>query len=146
MYWKLTEFINYGAYRPPPNRYPKAAYLANIEGPSDTNWYLDSGAIHHLKNDMNNMHVSESFAGTSKLIVGNGAGLSITHLGSVVLKMYETKDNTLSTLKLNDMLLVPQITKNLISISRLTKDNNIVIKFTDKFCFVNDKMRNVVIL
>ena len=144
--WKLTEFINSRAYRPPPNRNPKAAYLANMEGPSDTNWYLDNGATHHLTNDMNNMHVTESFAGTSKLIVGNGAGLSITHLGSAVLKMHETKDNTLSTLKLNDMLLVPQITKNLISISRLTKDNNIVIEFTDKFYFVKDKMKNVVIL
>ena len=35
--WKLTEFINSGAYRPPPNRNPKAAYLANMEGPSDAN-------------------------------------------------------------------------------------------------------------
>ena len=144
--WKLTEFINSGAYRPPPNRNLKAAYLANIEGPSDANWYLDSGATHHLTNDMNNMHVSESFTGTSKLIVGNGAGLSITHLGSVVLKMHKNRDDALSTLKLNDMLLVPQITKNLISISRLTKDNNIVVEFTDKFCFVKDKMKNVVIL
>ncbi|KAH9769752.1 retrovirus-related pol polyprotein from transposon RE2 [Citrus sinensis] len=94
--WKLEEFIASGAYRPPPNINPKSAYLANIEGPVDANWYMDSDAIHHLKNDINNMHVSKAFT-------------------------------------------VPQITKNLISISKLTKDNDVVIEFTNNLCFVKDK-------
>ena len=57
-----------------------------MEGALDTNWYLDSGVPHHLTNDMNNMHVAEPFAGISKLVVGNGANLSITHLGHATLR------------------------------------------------------------
>ncbi|KAL9427084.1 hypothetical protein AB3S75_033803 [Citrus x aurantiifolia] len=104
--WKLEEFIASGSYRPPPNRNPKSTYLANIEGPTDANWYLDSGATHHLTNDINNMHVSEAFTGISKLVVGNGAGLSITHVGSAVLTSHNSHNASL-TLKLNDILLVP---------------------------------------
>ncbi|KAH9664249.1 Integrase catalytic domain-containing protein [Citrus sinensis] len=140
--WKLEEFITSSAYRPPPNRGPKAAYLANMDAPVDNNWYLDSGATHHLTNDMNNVNGAEPFAGNSKLIVGNGVGLCITHIGSVVLRMLDALNY--SDLKLNNILLVPKITKNLISISQLTKDNNIVVEFTNSFCFVKDKVKNSV--
>ncbi|KAH9682999.1 retrovirus-related pol polyprotein from transposon RE1 [Citrus sinensis] len=136
---KLEEFIASSAYKPPPNRNPKSAYLANMDGASDTNWYLDSGVTHHLTNDMNNMHSAEPFAGISKLVVGNGAGLSITHLGHATLKMLDGNTNAPFTLNLTNILLVPQITKNLISISQLTKDNNVIVEFTDKSCFVKDK-------
>ena len=86
----------------------------------------------------------EPFAGNSKLIIGNGIGLCITHVGNDVLRMHNSSESI--TLKLNNMLLVPQISKNLISISQLTKDNNIVIEFTDKSCFVKDNVRNLIIL
>jgi len=59
-----------------------AAYAANFEGPADEGWYLDSGATHHLTNNMANMHVRDEFNGNDKLIIGNGKGLSITHIGS----------------------------------------------------------------
>ena len=116
-----------------------------MEGPADANWYLDSGATHHLTNDINNMHVSEAFAGASKLFVGNDVGLNITYIGSAALKSYNSNNASL-TIKLDDILLMPQITKNLISISKLTKDNDVVIEFTDNFCFVKDKVRNLIIL
>ena len=135
--WKLEDFITSGAYRPPPNRGPKASYLANMDAPADTNWYLDSGATHHLTNYMNNMHGAEPFAGNSKLVVGNGVGngvgLCITHISSVVLRMQNTFNHF--ELKLNNILLVPKITKNLISISKLTSDNDVVVEFTDNFCY-----------
>ncbi|KAH9668128.1 retrovirus-related pol polyprotein from transposon RE1 [Citrus sinensis] len=137
-----TEFA--GAYRPPPNRGPKAAYLANMDAPVDNNWFLDSGATHHLTNDMSNMNGAEPFTGNSKLIVGNGVGLCITQLGSAVLRMPDVLNY--SDLKLNNILLVPKITKNLISISQLTKDNDVVVEFTDSFCFVKDKLKNSVML
>lgn len=38
------------------------------------------------------------------------------------------------------MLYVPDITKNLLSISKLTHDNNIIIEFDVDCCFVKDKM------
>ncbi|KAH9762149.1 retrovirus-related pol polyprotein from transposon RE2 [Citrus sinensis] len=136
-----NEFFTSGAYKPPPNRNPKAAYLSDKDGAADANWYLDSGATHHLTNDMRNMTMAESFAGNSKLIIGNGTGLHITNVGNVVLRMHNSSAH--NTLELNNMLFVLQIYKNLISISQLTKDNTIVIEFTDKSCFVKDKHKLV---
>lgn len=69
---KLEEFINSDAYRLPLNWNPKAAYLADMDAPADTNQYIDSGATHRPTNDMQNMIVLEPFAGNSKLIIGNG--------------------------------------------------------------------------
>ena len=43
VYQKLEEFFTSGAYRPPPNRNPKAAYLADIDGAVDANWYMLTG-------------------------------------------------------------------------------------------------------
>ena len=112
--------------------------------PTDTNWYLDSGATHHLTNDMSNLSMAEPFTGTSKLVIGNGVGLFITHTGSAVLRIQSSINH--SDLKLNNILLVPKITKNLISISKLTRDNDVVIEFTNDFCFVKDKVRNLIML
>ena len=39
------------------------AYVANLEDSSDEEWYLDSGATHHITNNMANMHVLEEFKG-----------------------------------------------------------------------------------
>jgi len=46
----------------------------------------------------------------------------------------------LNNLNLHDVLYVPKITKNLLSISKLTVDNNILIEFDENCCFVKDKL------
>lgn len=45
---------------------PGAAYVANYEGLADKGWYLDSGATHHLTNNMANMPIMEQFHGPNK--------------------------------------------------------------------------------
>lgn len=44
------------------------------------------------------------------------------------------------------MLLVPSITKNLLSISKLTSDNNISVEFCGNICFVKDKVKGQILL
>lgn len=90
------------------------------------------------------MTVSKAFEGNFKLIISSSSGLSISHIGSVVLRM----QNSLNSIKLNlnNILLIPKIAKNLINISQLTKDNNIVVEFSNKFYFVKDKVKNLIIL
>ncbi|KAL9458229.1 hypothetical protein AB3S75_007151 [Citrus x aurantiifolia] len=51
------------------------AYIANVEGSTDEWWYLDSGATHHITNNMANMHMREEFKGSDQLTIGNGQGL-----------------------------------------------------------------------
>jgi GAG-pre-integrase domain len=64
--------------------------------------------------------------------IGNGKPLSIAHKGSSVLK------NGATTLKLNNVLHVPEIAKNLISVSQLTLDNKVSVEFSPHCCFIKD--------
>ncbi|KAL9447497.1 hypothetical protein AB3S75_015047 [Citrus x aurantiifolia] len=81
-----TEYPGYHGYHPPDmnasvNHHSSnmhsasgSAYIANFEGPADEGWYLDSGATHHITNNMANMHIRDQFTGAYQLIIGNGQG------------------------------------------------------------------------
>ena len=53
---------------------------------------------------------------------------------------------TCRSLKLKNILLVPVVTKNLISISKLTLENDVIVEFDSTGCFVKDKKSKVVLL
>jgi histone deacetylase 1/2 len=74
--------------------------------------------------------------GKNSLIVGNGEKLEIVATGSSKLK----------SLNLHDVLYVPNITKNLLSVSKLAADNNILVEFDENCCFVKDKLTGKAIL
>ena len=77
---------------------------------------------------MGNMNFREEFKGSNQLVIGNGQGLSITHVGDACFTYKRSNAAYKSThILLKDMLLVPDITKNLLSISKLTTDNNLFI-------------------
>lgn len=66
----------------------------------------------------------EEFKGSDQLIIGNGQGLIITHIGDACFNYKSFNSAYQHTLiARKDILLVPSIRKNLISISKLTTDN-----------------------
>lgn len=92
-------------------------------------WILDSGASHHVTNDIANLSLHAPYDGTEELLVGDGTGLSITHIGSIEFS---------NSIVLNNVLVVPTITKNIISLSQLCLDNNVSINFSQNFFCVKD--------
>ncbi|CAI8608406.1 unnamed protein product [Vicia faba] len=52
----------------------------------------------------------------------------------------------LKSLNLHDVLYMPSITKNLLSVSKLAVDNNILVEFDANYCFVKDKLTGKAIL
>ena len=112
---------------------PAAAFVANCEGTADDDWYLDSGATHHLINNIDNLHHMEEYKGTDQLIIGNGQGLHIFHTGNAFpsyrASSYSFMQPIHTTIALKDMLFVPSITKKLLSISKLTSDNPLSVEF-----------------
>ena len=96
----------------------------------DASWLLDSGASHHVINNLSNLSLHAPYDGTEKLLVGDGMGLHISHIGTM----------NLFNLQLNNVLVVPTMTKNIISISQLCKDNNISIHFSSTCFFLKDKL------
>jgi len=95
-----------------------AAKSSNLQGLMDTtssvsatDWHPNTGATHHLTNNMTNLNLrSEDYAGSNQVLVDNGAGLQISHIGSSIL----TPSKTPFVLK--QLLFVPEIQKNLISV------------------------------
>ena len=73
----------------------------------------------HVSPDINKLNITDAYTANDKLQVGNGNYLSISHVGS----------SSLSILKLPNVLIVPKLTKNLLSVSKLTNDNNFYMKF-----------------
>ncbi|KAF7836228.1 Retrovirus-related Pol polyprotein from transposon TNT 1-94 [Senna tora] len=93
-------------YRPPMMQ----AHIAVPETLYDPAWYPDSGATNHVTADAQNLMNSADYSGQEQLHVGNGAGLNIEHIGHSSLK---SPFNSSITLHLNNLLHVPNITKNL---------------------------------
>jgi len=88
-------------------------------------WYADSGAGSHMIADAGKLStISPPLSYTpSSIIVGNGALLPVTATGSHILTFPHRN------LVLKDVLVSPNIIKNLISIRRFTTDNNCSIEF-----------------
>lgn len=115
------------------------AYLAASSTMKDDSWFLDSGATHHVTADSSNMASQSDYKGKGKLVVGNGTSFSISHVGSTLLPA--SKPFTLY-----NILLVPSITKNLISISKFTCDNDVVMEFKSQCCYIKDKATKTILM
>ena len=72
--------------------------------------------------------------------MGNGAGLDIHHIG------HSLFTNSNRTFVLNNLLHVPNITKNLISVSQFAQDNNVYFEFHPFYCLVKDQVSGKVLL
>jgi len=88
-----------------------------------SSWLFDSGASHHITNDLTNLTLKDDYHGYDNLQVANGNQLLITHIGST------TIPTNGSPLKLSDILYVPNVTQNLIFVSQLCQTNKVSIEF-----------------
>jgi hypothetical protein len=105
------------------------ALLATPTHVPDPNWYSDSGATHYLTSDLANLNVrADEYHGPDQIRVGNSTSLLIKHIGST---QFSTPT---ANFLLNNVLHVPQISKNLISVHKFTKDTNTSMDFRSS-CF-----------
>ena len=102
-------------------------------------WVMDTGASTH-------MHSSEGIllsrlpAASSSITVGNGAHIPVTSRGSSVLA------TDTSRFILNNVLIVPSIIRNLLSVRQFTRDNRCSIEFDASGFSVKDIRTGRVIL
>ena len=83
---------------------------------------------------------ADEYTGQDQVHVGNGQGLPIKHLGSASLSFPN------ASFKLSDVLHVPQITKNLLSVSKFTSDNDVYFEFHKFFFYVKDLQSGRILL
>ncbi|KAD2394048.1 hypothetical protein E3N88_41025 [Mikania micrantha] len=91
--------------------------------PPDQNWYMDSGATSHMTNTSGNLSSYDNKSIFRNIVVGNGAQIPIQGTGN------QTLPKPYPPLHLTNVLHVPHLIKNLLSVRRLTTDNNITIEF-----------------
>ncbi|PKU75693.1 Retrovirus-related Pol polyprotein from transposon TNT 1-94 [Dendrobium catenatum] len=98
------------------------ALVAHSEAPSQ-DWYLETGASSHMTNVSDNICQPTPYTGNDGIFIGDGRNIPIAHSGTGILPTPNRK------FLLSNLLHVPQISYNLLSISQLVKDNNISITF-----------------
>jgi len=93
-----------------------SAMVARTNASSPT-WLVDSGASHHMTNSSTNLQNPESYTGLEQVYVGDGKGLSISHSGS------STLHTPSHSFQLRNVLHVPDLTHNLLSVNKFLLDN-----------------------
>ena len=110
--------------------YPRAN-VAMMNGDANT-WLLDSGASHHMTSDIANLSLHTPYNGGDDVILGDGSGLNISHTSSL----------SLPSLKhpffIDNVLFVPALDKNLLSVFQLCKTNGVAVTFTPTYFQVRD--------
>ena len=84
---------------------------------NNASWLFDSGATNHITNNLSNLHIQQPFTAQEGVAVGNGSQLPIIHSGQGVLPTASGQ------FFLQNLLHVPQISHNLISVRQFAKDD-----------------------
>uniref|UniRef100_A0A2N9FTN5 Integrase catalytic domain-containing protein n=1 Tax=Fagus sylvatica TaxID=28930 RepID=A0A2N9FTN5_FAGSY len=100
----------------------------------DTRWYTDTGATSHMTSTSGNLQSFFPYHGHDYVVVGNGSRLPISHVG------HTTLSSKHGDLNLYDVLVVPKLQKNLISVGKLTKDNSCVFECCASEFKIKDKI------
>lgn len=123
------------------------AALANtgVQSPpatSTSDWILDTGASSHMSSNPGILHSSlppPPHLFPSSIMVGNGDQLPVTSGHSTI--------STLSSpLKLYNVLISPQLDKNLISVRVVTRDNSVSVEFDPYDFSIKDLQTRTTIL
>ncbi|OMO94717.1 Integrase, catalytic core [Corchorus capsularis] len=113
------------------NTPPPTANVATLSG-SSSSWCMDTGATHHVTSQFQNLSLASEYDGPDQIVVGNGQGLDISHSGLVDLRTSNKQ------FQLKDVLFVPSMKQNLISVSKFCKNNGVFIEFYDDYFLVKD--------
>ncbi|CAA7051267.1 unnamed protein product [Microthlaspi erraticum] len=122
---------------PPTSWQPRAHFTTSANA---NPWVFDTGATHHITSDLANLSLHQPYNGGEEVLVGNGNSLPISHTGFASIPLLA------KTLSLNNVLCVPQITKNLISVYRLCNANKVSVEFFPAHFQVKDLNSGVPLL
>lgn len=111
----------------------KLAAMAASSSFDESTWYSDTGASHHITNDLGNLSLASTYDGSDTVRVGNGQGLQISHIGS------STPSTPLSSFLMRNILHCPTASSNLLSVSQFSKDNTCYFLFDETGFCVKDK-------
>ena len=78
---------------------------------------------------MQNLSMNFGYKGSEQVAIDNGQGLNISNTGSFIVH-----SSPINSFKLTNILYVPAISSNLLSVNQFSKDNNCLFVFdSDSF-------------
>ena len=118
-----------------------SAYAAGDDN-DEPNWWIDSGASRHMTEDMNDFHEYKELQDPVRINLADNSVLLGVGVGDVIMKIYDSSRSF--TVKLKDVLHVPNIQRKLVSLPTLL-EKQIEVKFIGKECImvVNGVERNI---
>lgn len=123
-------------YVPDPRLVAAATHSYSV----DTNWYTNTGATDHITGKLEKLAICDRYNNNDQIHKTGGVGMNFSHIG------HSTIHTSSCHLNLNNVLHVPQAIKNLVSIHRLAKDNNVFLEFHPNFFLVKDQdMRSMLL-
>lgn len=118
-----------------------AVFSAFHQKTKSTEWYVDSGASLHMTNSSDGMYDIRA-APTKQITVANNTTVTVQHMGNVNLSL-RGKDGKINQIQVRDILYVPELSTNLLSVSQLTNKGCHVI-FNDTGCEIRNKQMELV--
>lgn len=91
--------------------------------PTPTEWYFDSGTGSYMAMHSGILTSSTTSFNPPNIVIGNGSVLPVTSTGCL------SFPSTRGPLALNNVLVTPNLIKNLISVRQFTTDNSCPIEF-----------------
>ncbi|KAJ9555998.1 LOW QUALITY PROTEIN: hypothetical protein OSB04_010612 [Centaurea solstitialis] len=123
-----------------PRQQQPSANFADYRSQQFNTWLPDTGSNNHVAQDASSLDSHEPYYGDDTLRVGNGKGLPILHIGS---SRFFSPSKTFS---LSNILHVPQIKRNLLSVQKFCQDNHVFFEFHSTFFAVKDKFTRTTLL
>ena len=101
---------------------------------------MDSGATHHFTPEFGNLTDTCVFTVDEQAMVGNGKLITISHIGNAMIS------SPMKPIHLKYVLHTPQISKQLINVTKLCYDNQAFVEFYHSHFLVKDQDSRRVLL
>ena len=118
---------------------PLQAMLAAAPNHQDS-WFFDTGATHHLSHSAQTLSNVQPYSGADQVTIGDGHSLPILNTGNKSFFFHS------KVFCLNQVLHVPQLSTNLISVSKFCTDNAVFFEFHSTHFFVKDQVTKQTLL
>ena len=112
----------------------------NNSGGGGNDWFFDTGASAHMASNFGILSSPPEHTVARQIIVGNGHHLETQCSGTASIP------TSSSPLQLCNVLIAPQLVKNLISVRALTRDNSISVEFDPWGFSIKDLRTRTVLL
>ncbi|KAF3772362.1 Retrovirus-related Pol polyprotein from transposon TNT 1-94 [Nymphaea thermarum] len=104
----------------------------NLKQNEQGEWYVDSGAAAHVTGETGNLSSVFPYLDKGSVVTGDGSHHTITHVGNAQISMGS------SFIPLKNVLVVPSVKKNIVSVSKLIDDTHSSVEFTASSVYVKD--------